>query len=68
MKFKHSDYSQAFKLKNSKLYVCVFSNIFSQQAITTTAGQKLLKQQLIHLKQRLHLGDIIFARILHGLM
>ena len=46
MKFKHSNSSQAFKLKNLKFgnFMCAFSTIFSQQKIATTIRQKKMAQ------------------------
>ena len=74
MKSKHSDSSQVFKLKSLKFgnFMCVFSNTFSQQAITTTIRHKKLAEATtysfeVDLKL-LHLVDIMSARIVHGLM
>ena len=46
MKFKHSDFSQAFELKNLKFgnFRCAFSKILSQQTITATIRHTKMAQ------------------------
>ena len=62
MKFKHSNSNLAFELKNSKLYGCIFSDLLATN--NHNNQQKWQMQQLIHLKQRFNLVDIMFTRIL----
>ena len=67
MKFKHSDPSQAFELKNSKFgkSMRAFSKIFWQQTITTT---KMTEATTYSFEVNIASFDVISTRILHGLM
>ena len=71
MKFKHSNCSQAFKLKKKMEVLKHFETLcvlltFScnKQSQQPLSKQKWLKHQLIHLKERLHLVNIMSTRVI----